>query len=281
MNDIFEQVLSHIRGRQIARENDYMGKDGLLYCGKCNKPREKWVEFSNGKDIVRLNCDCDEELFQREKKEEKMQQRIIEIKDTLSLLYEMGAAYEPVANLSFNDMKSEKNTKQIINFINHFDEAYDNNAGLLLYGAMGTGKTFFVECIANELINKGRFAWLTSVRAIVNALNGNHGANRPYLMNLIGLVDLLILDDFGTERDTEYMNEQLYEVINARYRAKRPVVLTTNLSPSQMANETDIRYKRIYERILGMCTPLLIEGTTRRKGEAVERLDFMKTILNE
>ena len=76
---------------------------------------------------------------------------------------------------------------------------------------------------------------------------------------------MLILDDLGIERSTEYALEQVYAVIDERYKSGLPVIITTNLKIAEIRNPQDVAYARIYSRILEMCTPVRISGEDRRK----------------
>ena len=67
--------------------------------------------------------------------------------------------------------------------------------------------------------------------------------------------------------------------MDSRYRAKRPVILTTNLSLDEMKETLDIRYTRIYDRIFEMCYPMQFKGKSWRKAEAAHRFDEMKKFL--
>ena len=78
---------------------------------------------------------------------------------------------------------------------------------------------------------------------------------------------LLIIDDLGMQRGTDYGLEQVYNVIDARYRSNKPFIITTNLTLNEMQNETNIARKRIYDRVLSMCMPMQIQGTHMRKIE--------------
>ena len=90
---------------------------------------------------------------------------------------------------------------------------------------------------------------------------------------------LLVIDDLGSERNTDYKMEQVFEVIDSRYGAKRPMVITTNLSLKQMHFEEDIRRKRIYERIYEVCFPVQFTGSSWRFEKASNDYDDVKDIL--
>lgn len=84
---------------------------------------------------------------------------------------------------------------------------------------------------------------------------------------------------WGAERSTDYALEKVYGIIDNRYRAKKPLILTTNLTLRQMQEATDIRYTRIYDRIFEMCYPLEFSGVSWRKREAAQRYEETKKLL--
>ena len=89
--------------------------------------------------------------------------------------------------------------------------------------------------------------------------------------------ELLILDDLGTERSSEYALGIVFSVIDRRYRSGRPLIVTTNLPIKQLKEETNIEKKRIYDRILEMCVPLYVGGSSYRSDIAHEKIGKMKT----
>ena len=90
---------------------------------------------------------------------------------------------------------------------------------------------------------------------------------------------MLILDDLGIERSTEYALEQVYAVIDERYKSGLPVIITTNLKIAEIRNPEDVAYARIYSRILEMCTPVRISGEDRRKSIGKEKQQVVKEVL--
>jgi DNA replication protein DnaC len=90
---------------------------------------------------------------------------------------------------------------------------------------------------------------------------------------------LLILDDLGIERDTAYAREQVYNVIDARYRAGLPMIITTNLTMDKLKSTQDIDNMRIYDRILEKCFPIEVDGGNRRRKAIRESYGEMKDLL--
>ena len=83
---------------------------------------------------------------------------------------------------------------------------------------------------------------------------------------------LLILDDLGAERNTSYGKECVFDVVNRRLLSGKPMIITTNITLSAMQKATDLDDRRIYDRILEVCVPLLFNGENFRKGNAAENL---------
>ncbi len=226
-------------------------------------------------------CRCDEEAWERKKAEDALRAKKYEVEEDLSTLVSMAVADRPVASFFQNDRRSEKNPAALERYVRKFSRMREENIGLMLYGEAGCGKTFFAECIASALQEEGYYPWLTNLWALTAALSSKSIDQRAYLLRRIHRVDLLILDDFGAERDTRYMTEQVYEIINERYKAGRPLLVTTNLDPAVMAQEQHITARRIYERVMEMCAPVRIEGPTRRKTNAAGKMAALKGILEE
>ena len=99
------------------------------------------------------------------------------------------------------------------------------------------------------------------------------------MLNRLNRAKLLIIDDLGAERGTDFALEKVYDIIDSRYRAKLPVILTTNLSMDELKQATDIRYARIYDRIFEMCYPLEFVGRSWRKAEANRRFKELEALL--
>ena len=91
----------------------------------------------------------------------------------------------------------------------------------------------------------------------------------------------LILDDFGMERGTEYGLEQVYNVIDSRYRSGKPLIVTTNLTLTELQNPQDTPHARIYDRLLEMCAPVCFSGENFRRESAQNKLNRLKQLMND
>ena len=175
--------------------------------------------------------------------------------------------------------------EQARKYVQHWSQMRENNLGLLLWGQPGNGKTFAAACIANALIESSDLfpptVKMTTFGTILNRLPSLSAADKEYYLNLFLNADLLILDDFGMERQTDYAREQVFNIIDGRYLTKRPLIVTTNLSLQEMKTTTDLAEKRIYDRVLEMCVPVFFSSESQRPGRAKANLEAFRAITAE
>ena len=91
--------------------------------------------------------------------------------------------------------------------------------------------------------------------------------------------DLLVIDDLASERNTGYMQEIIYGVIDARYMADKPMIITTNLSLEAIKAPTTTTDMRIYDRLLEKCFPVEVKGESHRRKMVKKEYDEMKEAL--
>jgi DNA replication protein DnaC len=136
----------------------------------------------------------------------------------------------------------------------------EDGKGLLMFGTVGNGKTFAAACIPNALIDKGFPCRMTTVTDIAKDIFD--GKLSPHDLNRYSL---LVLDDLLAERKTEYMQEIVFNVIDSRYKAGLPLIVTSNLTAEAIKNPADLAYQRIFSRLLEMCVPIEVKGEDRRR----------------
>ena len=112
---------------------------------------------------------------------------------------------------------------------------------------------------------------MTNFSRLVNTIQSMREGKQEYLDSLNDY-DLLVIDDLSSERDTEFMNEIVMNVIDSRYRSGLPLIITTNITADELKNPSDIRKERIYSRLMQMCFPIEVSGKDRRK--SILRQDF-------
>jgi len=268
---------------------DYYDSEGFLVCGKChtrrqvevNMPDLKAVPFDPKKKVrvkMPVSCRCRAE---RRYQEEQMLQQDKDMR-AMEALKRQSLMDERLRDVSFDSFRKTNdnayNLKLCLRYANHFDEMLAKNQGLLFYGGVGTGKTFAAACIANHLLNQRIPVIMTSFVKLMESMQG-FSEDDSALIARLNRAKLLIIDDLGAERSTDYALEKVYDIVDSRYRAKLPIILTTNLSMTELKESTDIRYTRIYDRIFEMCYPMQFKGQSWRKVEAARRFDAMKNFL--
>lgn len=254
---------------------DYI-KNGLMYCGKCNTPKEQLVTVQN--PVIKLTvkyrvptfCKCAKVAHEKEMQQIKTEQAIKKIENlrTASLMD------KKFLTQTFENAKgTADNADNIVTckrYVEHFDTMQEKGCGLILSGEVGTGKTYAAACIANALLDKGVPVIMTSFVKILESVMRDYKTESELLDTFDG-ADLLILDDLGAERNTDFALEKIYNVIDRRYRTQKPMIVTTNLPIKTLKNESDTRYKRIYDRLIETCVPLKFEGGSIRKAHPISR----------
>ena len=92
---------------------------------------------------------------------------------------------------------------------------------------------------------------------------------------------LLVIDDLGVERNTEYAMEQIFTIIDSWYRSKKPLIVTTNWKLEEIKNPPDLVHARIYDRILERCVPVLFSGKNFREEGAKATKAVAKEIVSK
>ena len=259
-------------------DGDYIGENGLLYCGKCNTPKQAEIElFGNFRRPYCL-CKCETEKRDAEEAARKREEFERRVKD----LRKMGfpkEEREEMEQLTFanDDMENERITKAMKRYVENFPEMKKQGKGLLLYGQRGRGKTYAACEVANALIDEGYHVLVTNFSRVLNTLQGTF--EKQEYMDSLNRFQLLVIDDLGIERETPFAKEQVYNIIDSRYRAGLPMIITTNLSIEQIKKPEDIENGRIYDRILERCFPVEVAGQNRRHKVIRESYNDMKDLL--
>lgn len=258
---IFESVAKAAEEKAQGRQ-EHLGADGLLVCDICGTPTECRVEVFGTERKVRCICRCDQEKQAAEKAARERERQLQEIQR----LRIHGFDKSEMQRWTFDtdDQTQPQVRKAMRAYVDGFEDFKESGRGLLLYGSVGTGKTFAAACVANSLIDRGVPVLMTNFARIINRIQESFDGRQEYI-DSFNAFDLIIIDDLAAERQTEFVNEIVYSVIDARYRTGLPMIITTNIPAPDMEREQDLARQRIYSRVLERCHPIRVEGGDRRK----------------
>lgn len=272
----FDGVEKAAKNSIKAEQGDYIGEDGLLVCGKCHTPKQGRYNMPWGEVTPLIMCKCEEEKREKEEAERraaKLRERIM--KNRHDAFPEADMSRWTFDN---DDMSNEKVGMVARNYADNFKLMLEKHKGLLFFGPVGTGKTFYAACIANVLLDLGYPVKMLDFDRIRNTLQSSFEGRQEYL-DSFHRCPLLILDDLGMESKSEYMQEIVFSVVDARYKAGLPLIVTTNLTSEQLKNPKDITQQRIYSRILEMCLPVKVDGNDKRREKLKDSFAELSEVL--
>ena len=192
-------------------------------------------------------------------------------REEIRLLYsssrlEEALAKENFSTLSFDVYDEEQRAAMpaIIDacrlFVQTFDGKFQN---LMLYGPVGTGKTFLTNCIAKELLDRSHSVVYFTAFQLFELLSPSHTEENDLRQRSEAVLDsdLLILDDLGTEMLNTFTVSRLFQVLNERALRRRSTIISTNLS---LKDFRDLYSERIFSRITSSYTLLKFTGSDIR-----------------
>ena len=234
MNPIFTKMVDAVEAANAAPDDYINSADGLKYCGKCHTPKEAFFSAdlqAQGFTKHPVMCKCADE--RRERKEAK--RREYERMSYMTMLRSEAFRDMPAAGWRFES--AAVTTPQLAKargYAQNWDEFKKAGIGLLLFGNVGTGKSYAAGCIANALIDRLESVLFVGMSDVVNRMQGNFGTDRDHYMKSLMRPDLLILDDLGAERNTSFGKERVFDVVDKRLLTGKPMIVTTNIPLSVM-----------------------------------------------
>ncbi len=257
--------------------DDYMDTEtGLLVCGKYHTKKQKKISFLGVERVVDCLCQCAAEEMEREREKHRAEDELLHIRQMKSA----GLQDSTFFDYTFaNCDETHPCVQYARRYVGNFAEFQKNGQGLLFWGNVGTGKTFLAGCIANALMEKNIPVLMTSFPKLLNALGGLYSGEKNEYLKSLNQYRLLIIDDLGVERDTPYVLETVYLVIDERYKSGKPFIITTNLLLEELRNPADLEHGRIYDRIMERCVPVVFSGKNYRIGRGRANMENASGIL--
>jgi DNA replication protein DnaC len=157
--------------------------------------------------------------------------------------------------------------KRVRDFCGDLDDNLDTGRGMWFFGSSGTGKTTLAMLISRTALEAGRSVAIYSLPKLLSRIRQTYEAERgeqtySQFFERLAAVDLLHLDDLGSEKQTEWVLEQLYALINERYERQRSLIVTSNFEDDELEKQLGTR---IVSRLTEMCgDPVLLFDEDRR-----------------
>ena len=279
MNPIFTKMVDAVEAANAAPDDYINSADGLKYCGKCHTPKEAFFPAdlqAQGFTKHPVMCKCADERREREEAKRREYERM----SYMTMLRSEAFRDIPAAGWRFDHAVVTPQLAKAKEYAANWDSFKQDGIGLLLFGDVGTGKSYAAGCIANALIDRMESVLFVGMADVVNRMQGNFGADRDRYIKSLMRPDLLILDDLGAERNTSFGKERVFDVVDKRLLSGKPMIITTNIPLSVMQKATDLDDRRIYDRILEVCVPVVFGGDSFRKTNAADNMQKAARYLN-
>ena len=163
------------------------------------------------------------------------------------------------------DVMVYKNHQEVKRFVERFREMESPSEmrnGLYIQGGCGRGKTMLAAAISNHFGHKVRF---TSIANLIQNIKDGFQLDEPYNMHYWLNAELVILDDMGAEKTTEFVEAELYRLLDHRYNNGLKTIITSNIPFDQIPAIYRHNGERIKSRLTSMCAVLKLQGDDQRR----------------
>ena len=215
----------------------YLGADGLMHCTVCKEPVEAFYPKGSLLEMKKHHrqCACERQAYAEEAQYFKEKERRELVVRNKKICFEE----KEMEGFTFQNVDRDSSAIRIAEeYVANWQKMKQNHMGYLFWGPVGTGKSYLAACIANALLEQEVTVKMTNFNTILNDLFAAEDKTE-YIRSLNGY-ELLIIDDLGVERNSEYALENIFSVIDWRYRSGKPLIITTNLPLAQLKQELSL-----------------------------------------
>lgn len=237
------------------------------YCGK---------EYIENKDIpanfpefireamrYRPACNCEEKQEKKRREEQEKERQRQCLMNKVKRYKDISVIDKKFLDSRFDNADmADKHMAMAKKYAENFIKYGTAEGGILLYGGVGTGKTYATACICNELMSNEKTVLVMNLGLYYLKLRREWAEAENDVLNYVKTCDLLVIDDLGTENVSEFTKEKMFNLIDTRYRANKPMLITTNLTPDEIREKLG---SRIADRIAGSCLEYEVKGESKRK----------------
>ena len=262
-------------------------------CGFCNKKLKpvglSYLYANVNHDMVEYErCDCSEAIaFWKQydsKQNEKEKQR--KYREIINKIYKEGCIKRKLKYFDFVNFNiNEDNQEALTTLIKYTHLCTENKVkdGIIIYGSIGYENTHLAASIANEIIRNKKIALLERTSSITDRIKESFNktvTTESEIMELYSNVDMLIIDDFGSETISKWALERLYRIINNRYENELPIVITTRYTREELMEKIAIENRKLAEEFIQilykMCYGISLIKNDRNAKEKASKSDKTK-----
>ena len=181
--------------------------------------------------------------------------------------------YYETDKITDSGMNYRENAQKIYSMASSFVQRFNSekfNRGMIIEGPIGSGKSYLLGCIANALIDRGIHFRYIVYSDLLQKIRSSYNQENPttdekQILSAVQQIPVLLIDDLGTEKASEFAASTLYQIIDKRYRDEKAIILTTNYSVKNLKNRFPVMGERIFQRLLEMNKYVELAGNVRVK----------------
>ena len=235
-------------------------------CKRCGgKSEPKFITILGWRQ--QEHCESCSKIVAEERERETA---VRERKEKIVRLFEVSGMRGIMRDMTFDSFNQQRRGK-IYEAAKRYAEDFtpQTNTGLILFGKAGAGKTHLAVAIARFIIEQKQIAarvartveLLSDIRRTFNEHDGYRAESEAELIQKLAFVPLLILDDLGAEKVSDWVREVLYRIIDERWLEQKPMIITTNFNLKELEERIG---ERIVSRIAGVCTQVEMQNRDYR-----------------
>lgn len=254
MNDFVERAKVICDKREAELEIERGNKPPPSICNQCNANIDPFLVPNFGWKTTSICTVCGEKERVKQEQEQLIAEtnKLIEYSGLIGILKEM----------SFNSYKGHN---QALLTAKEYAENFDSNIkhGLYFYGRPGSGKTH-LACAITKYIIKTKLIpviFVQSIDLLLELRDFDKKVSELEMIERFTNIPLLIIDDFGTEKLTDWAQQVFYKIINDRLLTKKPIIITTNYNLQELENRLG---ERISSRIASICKVIKMQDINYR-----------------
>ena len=218
-------------------------------------------------EYQRCTCDKAKEYWNEKDKQDAEEQKRKRFRNMINVIYKQNYVERKYQELNFENFIIDLNNKNAVKMANDYinknkDKILSN--GLIIMGESGVGKTHLAAVIANKLIENDKIVLmgrLTTLLDMIKETFRDNTKSENELIELYSNVDMIIIDDLGTEKISSWALEKLYTIIQNRFENGLPIIITTRfdkkglISRFSYSNDQDLidaTISKLYQMCYGI-----------------------------